>query len=853
MPVVYFRGYTPVASGNLILLERPRIYRLLEKAAESPVTRVTAGAGCGKTCAVYSFAVNSTLRAAWIQCSARDNSGDHFWKNFVSAVSLLSCGAADKLGRMKFPVTEEQFGRCLAAVRSEAVPNDRFILVYDDLHLITDAAALRFLERMLVHSFPGFSSVLISRTEPALNLEKLASRKLLAGLGEDELRFSPDEMDSYFRLRNVSPDPGLAASIYHGTEGWAFAVHLAGLSLGNVPGGASHVSQLLRASSFRLIESEIMAPLPPELRRFLIKLSLVEQLDPDLVREIGEGGALAEMMEKTVPFIRFDGSVYRIRRFFMEYLRERQCELDSEEKKDVLKKTALWYAANGRKTDAIICCERAGDYDGIVGVLNTLPLILPTGTARLVLKILDNAGETVYRDFPETVIIRGRSLFSLGRIRQGRKELLETIPKIRALPGGAQKHFILSACYMNLGIAGLIRSVHTRRYNFTCYFKRAALLARRSRRVTKPPLNGVTLSSHACRVSAPASKEDFDKYIGAIGEIVPWASEAMGGCCAGLYELCLGELAFYRDELGEAEKQLLACYTKAREKEQFETENRALFYLLRICTGRGNIRGIARILEQLDAAPDESLYPNRNFYRDIVSGWYHVQTGKTDRLAPWIKSDYLESELNSGVRLLEKLVKAKYFFYAKRFPAALAILNSSVNTEPLLLGDLEAKALEAVCRFRLANREGAFASLAEAYRLAFPLGVSMPFTELGKDMRAVTEAAIREKATDIPPEWLDETRRKAVEYAKKLYPLTGSARTFPGAGENRFLSRRELDVLIGFSRGLTREEIAGEASISPNTVKSVTRSIYNKLGALNKADAVRIAAEKGILEKSALS
>jgi LuxR family maltose regulon positive regulatory protein len=46
---------------------------------------------------------------------------------------------------------------------------------------------------------------------------------------------------------------------------------------------------------------------------------------------------------------------------------------------------------------------------------------------------------------------------------------------------------------------------------------------------------------------------------------------------------------------------------------------------------------------------------------------------------------------------------------------------------------------------------------------------------------------------------------------------------------------------------MTQEEIASLTSLSVNTVKSVIRSIYNKLGALNRADAVRIAAARGIL------
>jgi LuxR family maltose regulon positive regulatory protein len=56
-----------------------------------------------------------------------------------------------------------------------------------------------------------------------------------------------------------------------------------------------------------------------------------------------------------------------------------------------------------------------------------------------------------------------------------------------------------------------------------------------------------------------------------------------------------------------------------------------------------------------------------------------------------------------------------------------------------------------------------------------------------------------------------------------------------------------MQVLTGLYQGMTREEIAGVSSLSVNTVKSAIRSIYNKLGAINKADALRIAASQGLV------
>jgi len=532
----------------------------------------------------------------------------------------------------------------------------------------------------------------------------------------------------------------------------------------------------------------------------------------------------------------------------MDYLKGRQDELKEEEKKDVWAKTAVWCAANNKKMDAIINYEKTKDYDGIYSILNTLPLVLNSQTAKFILDILDRVSGTISRDYPETIIIRNRILFSLGLFEQSRRETLEAIPGLKTIPDIQRRDKILTACNINLGFIGYIQSIHNRNYDFVDFFREAAALSRRMKLVVKPPINGITLSSYACRITAPATKEEIEKCIAVIEEIVPYSMEAIGGCQAGLCELVRGEYAFFKGQLPEARKRLAECLVKARENQQYEIENRALFYLLRIHLCQGNAAEIEKILIQLEAELDEKFFLNRDFYHDIVTGWYYILTGRKDRLAFWLKNDYEKSEINYMAQGLEELVKAKYYFSGKHYPAALAAIQSRTSAEQLLFGEIEMKALEAVCRYRMLDKEGAFTALEEAFILAAPAGLFMPFTELGKDMRALTDAALKDaeihkKAPALSGEWLEETRRNAAIYAKKIHcRQIGSEQ-----GDNSILSHRETEVLIGLSQGLTREEIAGEASISPNTVKSVTRSIYNKLGALNQADAVRIATEKGIL------
>ena len=61
------------------------------------------------------------------------------------------------------------------------------------------------------------------------------------------------------------------------------------------------------------------------------------------------------------------------------------------------------------------------------------------------------------------------------------------------------------------------------------------------------------------------------------------------------------------------------------------------------------------------------------------------------------------------------------------------------------------------------------------------------------------------------------------------------------------LSERELDVLRLLTSDLDGPAIARELTVSLPTVRSHTRNVYAKLGVNNRREAVRRAAELGLL------
>jgi two-component system response regulator DesR len=62
------------------------------------------------------------------------------------------------------------------------------------------------------------------------------------------------------------------------------------------------------------------------------------------------------------------------------------------------------------------------------------------------------------------------------------------------------------------------------------------------------------------------------------------------------------------------------------------------------------------------------------------------------------------------------------------------------------------------------------------------------------------------------------------------------------------LSERERDVLRLIAAGATNREIAGRLFLSRHTIKQHTRSVYKKLNARNRAEAVHRAQRLGLIE-----
>jgi DNA-binding NarL/FixJ family response regulator len=115
---------------------------------------------------------------------------------------------------------------------------------------------------------------------------------------------------------------------------------------------------------------------------------------------------------------------------------------------------------------------------------------------------------------------------------------------------------------------------------------------------------------------------------------------------------------------------------------------------------------------------------------------------------------------------------------------------------------------------------------------------------------AASSAASNDTANDaisgIPRKWLQTIRRDASAYAKKRALVAAQYENRETSVPADF-SQHELAILNSLSQGRSSEEIAAAMGISLKMVQSAIRQLYIKLGATNRAGAVRGATELGLL------
>ncbi|WP_342513937.1 LuxR C-terminal-related transcriptional regulator [Sporosarcina sp. FSL K6-1522] len=271
-----------VPRTSLEAIERQRLVNALQHKNAKKLTILRAPAGYGKTTLLSQWFNQLEEPVAWLSIDAADNDPLHFGRYFIHMLSNAFTNERDsKL--LALIHDQSPFELLIDSLLNEINSiQETLHIVIEDYHLIENPTIHEMLTRFIEYLPENARIYITSRMELPLPIAKWRAKAWLTEIGVEQLRFTYDEMKHLYTKRGFSQDSTESLQhVLNRTEGWATGIQLAGLA-GSTSTGESHIETLNNAqpaiTAFLL--QEILASLSPSTQDFLVRTSILNQLEP---------------------------------------------------------------------------------------------------------------------------------------------------------------------------------------------------------------------------------------------------------------------------------------------------------------------------------------------------------------------------------------------------------------------------------------------------------------------------------------------------------------------------------------------------------------------------------------------
>lgn len=351
MPRTYDRAAIPNLPGGVV--NRPRLFRLLNDSLQHPIVTVTGPAGWGKTQFLASWARSPqcSVRTAWLTIDRSDTDPRIFWPAVMSAI-------------WRSRSAEKDVPRSVDSVAPvvEALSNveDPLLIVLDDVHHLHSSTVEAGLARLIQLLPPLVRVVLSGQYLPELPMAKLRVEGKVVPITAKELAFTDSEAAALLSESGVDIPDHVAARLRDRTEGWSAGLRLAALSLvdGTSPAdlldqfGGDHVDVA------DYLVSEVLSRLPADMEDFLLRTSVCDRLTGALAEALTgrrDSAQLLTWMARHNVFATSDGpkqTWFRYHTMLSELLRSRLAQLGPVEVQRLHLTAASWFAAHDMPIEA---------------------------------------------------------------------------------------------------------------------------------------------------------------------------------------------------------------------------------------------------------------------------------------------------------------------------------------------------------------------------------------------------------------------------------------------------------------------------------------------------------------------
>lgn len=882
------------------LVPRTRILEQLEANRVRPLVLVSAPAGYGKSSLISSWLETcSDWPSAWISLDKDDSDLRQFLRYFLAAVQSIFPQACEQTQSLVSAPLLPHLPTLMASLCNDLDAIDRpFTLVLDDYYRIdTESPVNDLLHQLLAHPPIPLHLIIISRRDPPLQLHTLRAQGQITEVRMQDLRFDPGE--SRTLLKNITGftigDDALT-NLQQVLEGWVVGLRLVSLTLRQHKNRDEFLKKLhggiLQTREY--LTREVITRQSPLMQDWLVKSAILNRFCEPLAQAVcaaetrtgatatDQGKFIESVVANNLFIIPLDAGDewFRYHHLFQHLLQvELERRMSAGDIAGLHLRASEWFESHGHIEEAIQHALKAGDVIKAVAIIEQhqqvelnqdrwfivarwramLPLEVIQQRSKLLLAQMwghyntyrmleippllervesllvdETADETLlgeinfYRGFM-LAIFQGDAEGALIQLEQARKRLsrtqtlniqseIEVVDAIahqmagkgalsiqslnqRIQAMGSDKGLLLSRL-----LAGLVFS-----HLLSGHLQAVIPAAQHFNRVSqKTGLANTVGSSHYLRANADLQSYYLDRalqdfqHAAKVRDIMhrKLAIDNQVG-------LVLSYQAMQRsDDAVDAMRQLMEFALDTDEPEHI---------------------GVAQSCQARLSLLQGDLKPATDWARS-----FDVEAHAPSMLM-WLEIPvitYLRAMVATGSH--ESLQQASELLETLRQSAE--SLNNTYQTIELLV--LQSLALE-----KLGRADEALEVLQQAIQLAEPGGWVRPFVEPGQPMAGLLEHLADQKGvTNHVQLVLDKF---PTHEQQSVGSAAGKSRTSAGSGARGTepLTKREFDVLELLAQRLQTKEIAARLFVSPETVKTHLKNLYQKLGVKNRREAAIKAAE----------
>jgi LuxR family maltose regulon positive regulatory protein len=886
--------YIPAALPNLV--RRQRLLSRLDEGLKggNRLTLISAPAGYGKTTLLGEWIRSSEFNVAWLSLDEGDNDHARFLSYLITALCRIQPGMSDT--GIDSSQLESPHSTLAPVINSLDEISGEVLVVFDDYHTIQNQTIHRAVSFLIENSPLHVHIVIASRADPPLPVALLRGRGQVTELRQSDLRFTRQEAAEFF-----SANPTLELSqeditaLANRTEGWAAGLQMASASLEEQSDKSSFILELTGSHRYILdyLIEEVLESQPGSIQSFLLYTSVLEQLNGSLCDALVNGlilprvssqQVLEDLERKNLFIVPLDNQRrwYRYHRLFSDLLKGRLMQVHPEIKPELHQRASEWYENASLPNQAIEHAFLADDPARAAQLIEgTAEAIFMQSQVRTYLNWLKKIPEKELRAHPALSVYYSWGLlwsgapFELveaqlqrlgeqqdqtakslplqaflaiynGKVNQAESlalQALEQLPEVNRLLRSLA-NFILASTY-------LARGENTKGIHL---LEQTARDSQRTGNVMIATLVLCELGDESQKHGNLLQAKNFYQQALELasdegGQPLPVAGKALIG---------LGDLSREWNDYQAAEAQLTQGISLTKHWSVLGAfEGYLNLVMLKDTQGKRSeadelFSQVRELAYQFDASEVD------DFIVEMFAARRNVRYGNYKAVYEWAEnrekrgrektsgSSNVEDILRGRLRKYEDSILVRLMIAEGNYEGAINLCDQVIaeakNAKRVFL-QIDVEILRAIAFWKSNSINSAMESLSTALSLAEPGGFIREFVDHDDQIVELLKYAHRSIKEPKLSAYIESLLNALKTKADQVPEITASKQKELVEA----LSEREADVLQLLPSSLSSTEMASELSISVNTLRSHLKSIYAKLNAHSRYEAISRAKELGLL------